>query len=119
MKSIRQISLRNRLMLFFLVIGIGSIIAVDVYYFKMNERAVYQRTFQQLTSVRVVKKRQIETFFKDRAHEIELIAASINSGVHEYNDLEVNILPTPAVIEHLQSLGYFDRLLIVNKNGKL
>ncbi len=106
-------------MLFFLVIGIGSIIAVDVYYFKMNERAVYQRTFQQLTSVRVVKKRQIETFFKDRAHEIELIAASINSGVHEYNDLEVNILPTPAVIEHLQSLGYFDRLLIVNKNGKV
>ncbi len=106
-------------MLFFLVIGIGSIIAVDVYYFKMNERAVYQRTFQQLTSVRVVKKRQIETFFKDRAHEIELIAASVKPGKLQGNTSKHSIVPAPAVIKHLQSLGYFDRLIIVDLKGKV
>ncbi len=119
MKKIRQISLRNRLMLLFLVIGIGSIIAIDIYYFKMNEQAVLQRTFQQLTSVRVVKKRQIETFFKDRSHEIELIAASINTKTQNKEASTKNIVPTSALIKHLQSLGYFNRLIIAGKNGKV
>jgi PAS domain S-box-containing protein len=84
----------------------------------MNERAVLQRTFQQLTSVRVVKKRQLEMFFKDRSHEIELIAAAINSGNTASSYTNSIILPTSAVLKHLQSLGYFDRLLIMGKDKK-
>jgi two-component system NarL family sensor kinase len=54
-------------------------IAVSVYYFKMNEQAINERTFEQLTAIRVVKQRQLESFINDRKNETHLLASSNNA----------------------------------------
>jgi two-component system NarL family sensor kinase len=54
-------------------------IAVSVYYFKMNEQAINERTFEQLTAIRVVKQRQLESFINDRKNETHLLASSDNA----------------------------------------
>jgi methyl-accepting chemotaxis protein len=54
-------------------------IAVSIYYFKMNEQAINERTFEQLTAIRVVKQRQLESFINDRKNETHLLASSDNA----------------------------------------
>ncbi|PLX24523.1 MAG: hypothetical protein C0599_02050 [Salinivirgaceae bacterium] len=53
-------------------------IAVSLYYFRMNEQTINERTFEQLTSIRVVKQRQLESFINDRKNETHLLASSTN-----------------------------------------
>ena len=67
-------SLSDKIVLYFVVIGITAIALVSTYSFITSKKALLNRTFDQLTSVRVVKKNQIEQFFQDRMSEIALIA---------------------------------------------
>lgn len=68
--------LSYRLLLFFTLISIIPIIVVGSYSFYTFRKAVINRTFDQLTSVRVVKKRQIENFFSKLKSDAELYAHS-------------------------------------------
>lgn len=129
MLFLKQLPLKVKLLILFIAIGIGSMIAVSVYYFKMNEKAILERTFEQLTSVRVVKKRQLEAFFKDRVREINLIASSSNVKEIIYvlgqktsgNTIDTTeITNYTAYLNHyLVSSGYFNRLLIIDSEGNM
>ena len=52
--------------------GIGSTIIVGVYSYYSARNSLINRTFNQLTSIRVVKKNRIEDFFSDRFRDINL-----------------------------------------------
>ena len=52
--------------------GIGSTIIVGVYSYYSARSSLINRTFNQLTSIRVVKKNRIEDFFSDRFRDINL-----------------------------------------------
>jgi len=54
--------------------GIGSTIIVGVYSYYSARSSLINRTFDQLTSIRVVKKNRIEDFFSDRFRDINLIS---------------------------------------------
>lgn len=123
----KRISLKYRLIALFLTLGLGSMIAISIYFYNKNKEAILQRTFEQLTSVRVVKKRQIETFFKDRVREIELISRS--EEILKF----LNFIP-PSGFEkqysrcfdydkylnrYLNSGGYYDRFFIADVNENI
>ncbi len=54
--------------------GIGSTVIVGVYSYFSASKSLTDRTFDQLTSIRVVKKNRIEDFFSDRFRDIYLFA---------------------------------------------
>lgn len=70
----RQISLNEKLVVYFVILGISGLITVAVFSFYTSRQALLDRTFDQLTSVRVNKKMQIESFFRDRVRDIRLLA---------------------------------------------
>jgi signal transduction histidine kinase len=70
----KNISLTEKLVLYFLIIGIGVISVISFYSFYSTKNALMSRTFDQLTSLRLVKKNQLEIFFGDRLKDLVLLA---------------------------------------------
>jgi signal transduction histidine kinase len=69
-----KISLSEKLILYFLTLGLGAIALITVFSFYSTKKALLTRTFDQLTSLRIVKKHQIELFFSDRLKDIALLS---------------------------------------------
>jgi signal transduction histidine kinase len=67
-------SLSEKLILYFVLLGMGAIMVVSTVSFYSTKEALMSRTFDQLTSLRIVKKKQIEQFYSDREREIRLMA---------------------------------------------
>lgn len=75
-KTATYLSLRDRLILNFLFFGVIIILIVGAFSYYTARDILLERTFEQLTSVRVVKKRQIESFFADRSRDLRLLLSS-------------------------------------------
>ena len=69
-----QTSIYHKLILYIFLLGIFVIVAVSLFSFVASRNAILQRTFDQLTSVRVDRKVQVEQFFNDRIKEIDLFS---------------------------------------------
>jgi signal transduction histidine kinase len=100
-------SLSDKIVLYFVTIGIIAIAIVSTYSFRTSRNALLSRTFDQLTSVRVFKKDQIRQFFRDRKNELELLAQSVNypdqnSGLNNY------------LVSHLLKSGYYSGIYITS-----
>lgn len=120
MRLKRSIPLRYQLLFFFLVIGIGSITVISIYYFNRSKNAILTRTFNQLTSVRVVKKRQVEAFFRDRRQEAALISKSYAATL--YNPVNGNRVTNSSksisyIYDYIKESGYYNELYIIDSSG--
>jgi signal transduction histidine kinase len=73
-------SISHKLILYIFFLGIFVIVVVSLYSFITARNAILQRTFDQLTSLRVAKKEQVEQFFNDRIKEVSLLAQQGSSG---------------------------------------
>lgn len=129
----RKISLTEKIILNFMLLGMGIIIIIASYSFYTAKDALMNRTFEQLTSVRTVKKNQIESFFNDRFRDINLISGSedIKKLLYIINTLNYSIDKQSNKDErnkineeynrylrlYLNSCGYYNNLLIFNNNG--
>jgi signal transduction histidine kinase len=71
-----KISLSEKLILYFLTLGFGAIAIISVFAFFSTKHALMNRTFDQLTSLRIVKKHQLELFFDDRIRDLTFLASS-------------------------------------------
>ncbi|MDZ7741119.1 MAG: hypothetical protein U5Q03_05050 [Bacteroidota bacterium] len=74
----RYISIRDKLILNYVVIGIISISVIGTFSYYTARKAIYQRTFDQLNSVRVFKKEQLESFLEERASNAMFLASAGN-----------------------------------------
>ena len=74
----RYFSIKEKLILNYVIIGIIIIMVVGVFSYYTARQGIYNITFDQLTSVRVLKKNQLESFFSDRLRDITFIAESEN-----------------------------------------
>lgn len=72
----RNFSITQKHFLYFLILGIGSITLVGLYSYYIAKNAILERTFNQLTSVRVEKTKSIQRFLEDRIFEIGIISQS-------------------------------------------
>ncbi|MBT7995435.1 MAG: HAMP domain-containing protein [Bacteroidetes bacterium] len=69
-------SINEKLVLSFVLIGTFAIVLVSSVTFYYQKNALLDRTFDQLTSLRYVKKKMIENYFENRLHDIDLISSS-------------------------------------------
>jgi signal transduction histidine kinase len=116
-------SIYHKLILYIFFLGIFVIVAVSLYSFITARNAILQRTFEQLTSLRVAKKEQIEKFFIDRIKEVELFSHQEKTGLIRIktNRLEGLITfnsPVEGTNSNLESFlksgGYFSKVYLVN-----
>jgi signal transduction histidine kinase len=63
-------SITRRLMILFFLVGVSCLSIVGVYSYKKSKEAILKRTLDQLTSIRVIKKRQIQSFFVERFDDL-------------------------------------------------
>ncbi len=66
--------LSEKLILYFVLLGIGAILIISTVSFYSTKRALLSRTFDQLTSLRIVKKNQVDQFYADRVRDITTMA---------------------------------------------
>jgi len=59
-------SITKRLMLMFFIVGVSALTIVGIYSYYSAKNAILNRTLDQLTSIRIMKKSQIESFFNER-----------------------------------------------------
>lgn len=97
----KKISLNEKLILYFLLLGIGAIALLSVFSYYSARKALLDRTFDQLTSLRIVKKNQVEKFFSDRSRDILFLA----------EDTGADAL--------IQKGNYYRSLYVVDVDGKV
>lgn len=117
-------SIYHKLILYIFVLGIFVIVTVSLYSFITARNAILARTLDQLTSLKVAKKEQLERFFDDRLKEVELFS-------HQENGIKRIKTPKPEGFlsfkasdegpgenykRFFKSGGYFSKVYIVNGN---
>jgi len=124
----RKISLNEKLIVFFMLLGTGAIGIIGMFSYYSARDALMDRTFNQLISVRTVRKKQIEAFFADRIRDVELMACAEeakhllqianhadgtrkNEG-HLYKDNFDRYL-----IQYLSNCGYYTGLQVTGSGG--
>ncbi len=70
----RYTSITDRLVFYNVILAGSAMAIIGALLFYIVKDALTDRTFDQLISVRVVKKRQIESFFSDRISDIKLLS---------------------------------------------
>jgi PAS domain S-box-containing protein len=73
----RALSIKTRLFFYSLLFSLVGLVLVGGYSYFIARRALLERTFNQLTSIREEKGRQVEHFFRDR-HRDSKLAASLS-----------------------------------------
>lgn len=117
-------SIYHKLILYIFFLGIFVIVAVSLYSFITARNAILQRTFDQLTSLRVAKKEQVEQFFIDRMKEVELFtqqekSAGFKSKTQVADGIYTSNSPAYRMNsnfeEFFKSGGYFSNVYIAEK----
>ncbi len=125
----RQISLNEKLVVYFVIIGIAGLIITAVFAFYTTQEALLNRTFEQLTSVRVNKRMQIESYFQDRIRDIDLLASTEEAKKIAQWQIEGNDLvgdehfSQSAIVTYLQNYlgvtGYYTKIWFLDSAGTL
>lgn len=108
----KRIPLSEKMILYFLILGIGSIILTGYFSFYSARRALLSRTFEQLVSVKVARKSAVEGFFKDRLHEITQKASAISELNFSSDAIDLNTFKHP-------DNGYYTGAYLADINGEL
>lgn len=70
-------SLANKLLIYFLLLNFISIIIIGLYAYSQAKTALFSRTFDQLTSVRIEKSKRVQDYFKQRTQEIQSLSNTV------------------------------------------
>jgi signal transduction histidine kinase len=119
----KSISITEKLILYFVLLGVIVIFVVGTYSYHFSKQALLNRTYDQLISLRIEKKNRIEQFFEDREREISLISKSpeIQKVIHLLGDFdqcqrEISKIEKDSYIsKHLSSYGYYQKLYIIDQ----
>jgi signal transduction histidine kinase len=119
---VKRTSLTEKMVLYFLALGIGSIVITGIFSFFTARKALLERTYNQLTSLRLARETLLENYFSDRLREIEYCASSpevkrltVNLVSHDFNGSNL----TDSIGLPLYASVYYSGLMILDKSGKL
>jgi signal transduction histidine kinase len=87
---VKKISFAGKLILAVILTCTLAIAVVGSYSFYTARRSLMTRTFDQLTSIRTVKQKQVTYYFSERLREISLIAALLSDFSHPENQTKEN-----------------------------
>jgi methyl-accepting chemotaxis protein len=110
-------NLKHKLLITFLSIALIPTIAVGLISSYISSSALEQQAFSQLTSVREIKKSQIEDYFAERKGDIEILASTLQKTL---DFSSATTLKTSADNQHdffdkfIKTYGYYDFFIIDN-----
>ncbi len=120
-------SIVKKLVIYFLLLNIFTVIVVGSYSYYRAKDALVERTFDQLTSLRIEKKNRIERFFNDRILDVNLASKSadvkniltfLNVGNRNHNKtLDIYAEYDRFLRKHFLSGNYYKRFYVVNTDG--
>jgi signal transduction histidine kinase len=122
-------SIVKKLVIYFLLLNIFTVIVVGSYSYYRAKDALVERTFDQLTSLRIEKKNRIERFFNDRILDVSLVSKSedvkniltfLNDENRNLNDkASINIYAEydKFLRKHFLSGNYYKQFYVVNSDG--
>lgn len=113
---LKDLKLVYKLTIAYLILGIMTVSIVAYVSYHSIEKAVSERTFDQLSSINILKKNQLEAYFERKKHMLERLAAShetlenfrrrdISSGYQLY-------------LEFLQENAHFESILLLDTAGQ-
>jgi signal transduction histidine kinase len=119
-------SINRKLMILFFAVGLAALSVVGTYSYFNAKDALLKRTLEQLTSIRVIKKEQVEFFFNERFKNVNVLAENYyikallddiyaNGSNTQYNEYYSSD-KSKSIIERLNfsPLGYSGIYLISN-----
>lgn len=111
-----KLNLTLKLFLLFVIVGLGAVLITSTFSYYYTKKAILNRAFEQLTSVREMKKMRIVNFFSDRINELNHIVSSSGTRIlfSEKNLRNRNIGHFRDLSNLLKNSPYFDNLLIDN-----
>lgn len=72
----KRSTLTEKLILYFLALGTASIITIGLFAYFPARRALINRTYDHLTSIRLARQVRVEAYFAERIREAAIIASS-------------------------------------------
>jgi signal transduction histidine kinase len=119
----KNINLSEKLILYFLLLGLGTIFIISIFSYYSTQEALMNRTFDQLTSLRIAKKNQVEIFFRDRIKEVILLSGSDETRkiakLQDKNPDKDYKKELAAYMKRYKSLtSYFTSVMILSNNNK-
>lgn len=113
-----DLTIREKLVIFYIALGFVAVSSLGIYSFMSVRDAIINRSFEQLTSVREVKKARLQQFFHDRKKETELLAGTPN--VFILSDTNSHIINTTQVDSFLLKGNYISSIHVVSgKNSQI
>ena len=124
-----QKSIVKKLIVYFLLLNILTVIVIGSYSYFRAKDALMKRTFDQLTSIRIEKKFRIERFFADRKIDMELVSRSedaknlltyldhYKAGRH-IDTTEINNEYNSFLRKHFFSGNFYKRFFVVSEAGE-
>ncbi len=118
MVLINRFSIKSKLMVLLLGVSLGSLLGAGIISWLQFKKTVESRVFQQLTSVRVSKSNQIESYIQSLRNHIETLSedSMIISAMVEFNsaykELQNQVIPNQwrQKIEAYYRQEFFPRL---------
>lgn len=121
-------SITSKLIIYFLCLNLLAVLIVGSYSYYKAKNALFNRTFDQLTSLRIEKKYRIERFFEDRILDLKLIAKSedvhnIIEVLQDKNDSasaykNIYTIYDTFLSKHFFSRNFYKRLYVSTINEK-
>lgn len=108
-------SIRDKLTVIILIVGILVTSIVGYFSYINAKEALLERTFDQLTSVRIEKKKRLENYFFDRISEINRLAAyeDVKHIIHMLDSNQKKLLDNNRVLEEFDA--YLNKQLYLEK----
>lgn len=117
----RKISLTEKLIIYFVLLSMGAIAIVGIYSYLSVRKAQMTRTYDQLASVRYLKKKQVETFYAERLAEVQVLAA--DRALNHFSDEAAVAVPRRATFTRdfmncINAHGYYNHMFLL-RDGQL
>jgi PAS domain S-box-containing protein len=124
--TMKALSIKTRLFIYSMLFCFVGLLLLGGYSYYIARSALLERTFNQLTSIREEKAKQVEQFFSDRIRETQLISTD-NTIAKLANQLETtgnidlvtlkNNQPFSNTLSFLQAANCYSSITIGQPNG--
>ena len=121
-----RITLTKKIFFNFLILSIVPIIVIDSYFYFKSKKALIDRTFDQLTTIRIEKNNRLKDFFSHRFNFLESIAQLENTDSLFYylNNSNTNQNTTFTRFENSIKLSIgknnpYNRIIFITPSNKM
>lgn len=115
---LKRTSLTEKMILYFLALGICSIVITGFFSFYTARKALLKRTYDQLTSLRLTRQSLIERFIADRLNETAFLAESSEVGNYIGNRTPGTATQFNHKMEWLKVSGYYSGYILFDEKGE-